>query len=115
MSAFNNHRRAITAAKVYLEMRGYEIIELNWHRSRNKIDVIAKHKSKIYLIWVKFTSNTDSNGNDPDIPITAFLRQMNEARIMWTDENKWTDHCDLSLLELSGSDFTIMAFVNNLA
>jgi Holliday junction resolvase-like predicted endonuclease len=114
MSVFNNHRRAVTAAKVYLEMRSFEIIELNWHRSRSKIDVIAKHNAIVYLIWVKFTSNVDSGGSDPDIPITTLQRQMNEARELWTDENKWTSQCDLSLLEISGAEFTIMAFINGL-
>jgi Holliday junction resolvase-like predicted endonuclease len=113
MSSYNNHRHAITAAKVYLEMRGYEIIELNWHRSKSKIDIIAKHKNKVYLIWVKFSASDDF-GNNPEVSISTLQKQMLEAREVWSDENKWKDKSDLSIIEISGSDYVVMAFINNL-
>jgi Holliday junction resolvase-like predicted endonuclease len=114
MSSYSNHRHAITAAKVYLEMRGYEITELNWHRSRSKIDIVAKHKNKVYLIWVRFSA-IDDFGNNSEIPISTLLKQMYEAREIWSDENKWVDNCDLSVIEISGPDYVVMAFMNNLA
>lgn len=47
-------------AKDYLTSLGYEIIEMNWHYSKNsEIDIIAKDKSTLVFAEVKTRSNTN--------------------------------------------------------
>jgi Holliday junction resolvase-like predicted endonuclease len=41
-------RKAEAAARVYLEMRGFKIIEQNWRRPRAEIDIIAQKDGVVH-------------------------------------------------------------------
>jgi Holliday junction resolvase-like predicted endonuclease len=49
MTKSTNDLKAETAASVYLQMRGYKIVERNWQRPRSKIDIIASKGGSIHL------------------------------------------------------------------
>lgn len=46
-------KKGETLARIYLESKGYIILETNWRFSRAEIDIIAKEKDIIVFIEVK--------------------------------------------------------------
>ena len=51
-------------AKIYLQDKGYEIVELNWRHDKDEIDIIARIKDELVIVEVK-TLSTDYFG-EPD-------------------------------------------------
>jgi putative endonuclease len=105
-------RRAEMAAGVYLEMRGYRIIEQNWRRPRAEIDIIAEKNGVIHFVEVKYRrGNEQGSGLDAITP--SKLKQMRRAAWLWVDEVKWRGEYLLSAIELAGPDFSVLNFVDN--
>ncbi len=46
-------------AIVYLEQKGYGILERNWRSRRNEVDVIASKKDTLHFVEVKTRSSLD--------------------------------------------------------
>lgn len=112
MTSTNTGRQAEAAAKVYLEMRGYEIVEQNYRRSRCEIDIVASKKGTIYFVEVKYRRNDDQGGGLEAITPTK-LKQMRFAAESWVDEYKWHGPYQLAAVELAGDKFTVMSFIEN--
>lgn len=105
-------QKAEIAAAGYLEMRGYEILERNFRRPRCEIDIIARKDSVIYFVEVKYRVNDDQGGGLEAITATK-LRQMQFAAELWIQEEKWAGQYQLAAIELTGKDFTVMAYIDN--
>lgn len=105
-------RKAEAAARVYLEMRGYEIVEHNWRRPRCEIDIIAKKDNVIYFAEVKYRFNDNQGGGLEAITKTK-LKQMQYAAKTWVEEHKWQDQFSLAAVEIAGSNFVVMGFIDN--
>lgn len=112
MSSTETGRKAELAAKVYLEMRGYEIIEQNWRRPRCEIDIIARKDGVIHFVEVKYRFNDDQGGGLDAITATK-LKQMRRAAWLWVDEYKWRGEYVLSAVETSGANFSVIGFIEN--
>jgi putative endonuclease len=112
MSSTETGRKAETAARVYLEMRGFKIIEQNWRRPRAEIDIIASKDGVIHFIEVKYRFNDEQGGGLEAITPTK-LKQMRRAAWFWTEETKWHGEYVLSAIELAGPQFTVISFVEN--
>ena len=112
MSSTETGRKAEAAAKAYLEMRRFEVVEQNFRRPRCEIDIIATKEDVAYLIEVKYR-RTDQQGSGLEYITTTKLRQMRYAAETWVDEYKWQHNYRLSAIEVAGKDFTIMHFIEN--
>lgn len=112
MSSTETGRKAETAARAYLEMRGFAIIEQNWRRPRCEIDIIARKDGAIHFVEVKYRFNDDQGGGLEAVTATK-LKQMQRAAWLWVDESKWRGEYVLSAVEIAGPQFTIMAFIEN--
>jgi putative endonuclease len=112
MSSTDTGHKAETAARVYLEMRGYEIIEQNWRRPRCEIDIIARKDGVIHFVEVKYRFN-DKQGGGLEAITSTKLRQMQRAAWTWVDEYEWRGEYVLSAVEVSGPDFTILSFIED--
>ena len=112
MNAIETGRKAVTAARVYLEMRGYTIIEQNWRRSRCKIDLIAVQGEVMHFVEVVYRQNGGQDGGLDTITATK-LKQMRSAAFSWVDETKWHGKYVFSAIEMSGPNFTVMNFLRN--
>lgn len=112
MTSTDTGRRAEKAAKVYLEMRGYEIVEQNWRRPRCEIDIIARKDGVIHFVEVKYRFN-DEQGGGLEAITSGKLKQMRRAAWVWVDEYKWKGEYVLSAVELAGADFAVISFVEN--
>lgn len=112
MTSTETGRRAEQAARVYLEMRGYKIIEQNWRRPRCEIDIIAEKDNIIHFVEVKYRFSDGQGGGLEAITPTK-LKQMRRAAWTWMDETKWHGESALSAIELAGPGFAVLSFIDN--
>ena len=112
MSTTETGRKAEAAARVYLEMRGYQIVEHNWRRPRCEIDIVAKKDGVIYFAEVKYRFN-DEQGGGLEAITKSKLKQMQYAAKTWIEEHKWTGQSSLAAVEIAGSNFVVMGFIDN--
>jgi len=112
MNATETGRRAEAAASVYLEMRGYKIIERNWRRPRCEIDIIAEKNGVIHFVEVKYRYDDQQCGGLEAITATK-LRQMRYAANTWVEERKWQNQYVLSAIEITGPTYTVLSFIEN--
>ena len=112
MSSTETGRKAEIAASVYLEMRGFTILERNFRRPRCEIDIVANKGNVVYFVEVKYRRSYDQGSGFDAITATK-LRQMAHGAHIWVDESKWHGEYVLSAIEVSGQDFVIMGFVEN--
>lgn len=112
MSSTSTGRKAEEAAKVYLEMRGYKIVEQNYKRSRCEIDIVAQKADVMYFVEVKYR-RTDSQGSGLEYITGTKLRQMKFAAESWVEEYKWHGPYQLSAIEIAGRDFVVLSFIEN--
>jgi putative endonuclease len=112
MNPTETGRKAEAAARVYLEMRGFEIVELNWRRPRAEIDIVARKDGVIHFVEVKYRRTDDQGGGLEAITPTK-LKQMHRAAWSWVDEYKYHGEYVLSAIELAGPTFTVLNFIDN--
>lgn len=110
VSTTNTGRKAETAAAVYLEMRGFNIIEQNWRRPRCEIDIIATKNKVVHFVEVKYRFD-DQQGGGLEAITAAKLKQMRYAAEVWVDETKWSGQYMLTAVEIAGKKFTVMGFI----
>ena len=106
-------RRAEQAARVYLEMRGFKVIEQNWRRPRYEIDIIAEKDGRIHFVEVKYRF-ADGQGAGLDAITDSKLKQMRRAAWAWVDETKWRGEYVLSAIELAGPGFAVLSFIEDI-
>jgi putative endonuclease len=112
MNPTQTGRKAESAARAYLEMRGYKIIEQNWRRPRCEIDIIASKDGIVHFVEVKYRFDDKQGGGLEAITPTK-LKQMRRAAWAWVDEYKWRGEYVLSAVEIAGPKFSIMGFIEN--
>lgn len=112
MSSVDSGRRAEQVAAVYLEMRGFKVLERNWRRPRAEIDVVAIKDDVLHFIEVKYR-HSDTQGSGFDAITASKLRHMQRAAWLYVDEAKWQGEYVLSAIELSGPDYSVLAFSEN--
>jgi len=112
MNSTDTGRKAESTAKVYLEMRGYKIIEQNWRRPRCEIDIIAQKDGVIHFVEVKYRYDDEQGGGLEAITKTK-LHQMTYAANTWVAETKWSGEHVLSAIELSGPTFAVLSFIDD--
>ncbi len=105
-------RKAQAAAKTYLEMRNYKIVEQNWQQSKYKVDIIAKKNGILYFVEVKYRPS-DSTTARLDTVTTSQLRQVRLAANRWVTEYKWPGDYKLSAIEIDGANFAVLSFIDN--
>lgn len=112
MNTTDTGRKAEAAAKVYLEMRGFKIIEQNYRRPQCEIDIVAEKASVMHFVEVKYRHGDQQGGGLEAITQTK-LRQMRYAADTWVDEYKWHGPYVLSAVEIAGRDYVVMSFIED--
>lgn len=111
-SGYLSGHKAEHEAANYLLMRGYEIIELNWRRPRCEIDIVAKKNSVVYLVEVKYRKDEDF-GEGLEYITPSKLKQMRYAAETWAEDVKWKGDYQLAAVELTGPDYAVTQFIDN--
>jgi putative endonuclease len=112
MNTTESGRKAEQAARVYLEMRGFKLIEQNWRRPRAEIDIIALKDGVLQFVEVKYRA-TDDQGGGLEAITASKLKQMQRAAWLYVDEAKWRGEYVLSAVEIAGKDYSVLSFVEN--
>lgn len=107
-------RRALTAGRMYLEMRGYTILEQNYRRPRVAIDIIAQKADAVYFIECCYYRDDDMSRDESIAYVSGRLKSYALGAISWMEEMRWQDAYRFSSLEITGKDFHIMSFVDNI-
>jgi putative endonuclease len=113
MSTTQTGKRAEKVAANYLEMRGFEIKEMNWRRPFCETDIIAQKGSVMYFVEVKYRKTNDYGGGF-DYITDKKLQRMQRAAEAWIQESKWSGGCQLAAVEVSGAQFTVEHFIENI-
>ena len=113
MTSVDTGRKAETAARNYLEMRGYEILEQNWRLPGHEIDIIVRKDGVIHFVEVRYRAR-DEQGGGFDSITPSKVKRMRKAAWAWVDENKYMGEYVLSAVEVTGTGFTILGFIENL-
>ena len=112
MSSTEIGRKAESAARAYLEMRGFRILEQNWRRPRCEIDIIAIRQNVIHFVEVKYRRD-DNHGSGIDAINSEKLKKMRLGAWIWVDENKYKGEYMLSAIEITGNKFAVIGFIEN--
>lgn len=120
MTNYSTGHDAEKIAAKYLEKHGYKIIALNWRHVRAEIDIVAQKRSRIgsskYAIVffeVKYRK-TSNQGNGLDYITPTKLKQMQFAANLWVASHDYVGEYALGAVEVSGSDYVVTAFLENL-
>jgi Holliday junction resolvase-like predicted endonuclease len=115
MSRSVAERKAHEAAKLYLEMRGYSIIEQNWRRSRVTIDIVAKKDDTVYLVSVHYAPNANDSSHPVELMTKSKLDQRLHAQEVWLEEEKWHGRIQLASIEITDPNFAVLSFSDSLS
>lgn len=113
MSSTGIGRTAETKACDYLSDLGFEIIKRNWRVSAAEIDIIARRERTIYFVEVKYRRSSES-GSGLEYISNSKLNRMTRAAQLWCAQNDYVDDWELAAVEVSGADFTVTAFIEEL-
>ena len=105
-------RRAEMAARVYLEMRGFKILEQNWRLPKYEIDIIAQKDNVVHFVEVKYRSK-DDQGSGFDAITQTKLKQMRRAAWAWVEESKYHGEYVLTAVEIGGPKLSVLGFIEN--
>ncbi len=98
------------SASQYLEMRGFEVIELNFRRSRYAIDLIAKKNDEIYFVKLSVFGH-DSYSYELVAPSHA--SEMRLAAASWIEESEWAGIIHYSVIEIEQHSQSVMSFIQD--
>jgi putative endonuclease len=104
--------KAEQAARTYLEMRGFEILEQNWRLPRHEIDIVARKDGVIHFVEVKYRATDEQGGGFEAITRSKILK-MRSAAWAWVDDHKYRGEYTLSAVELAGPNFAVISFVED--
>lgn len=112
MTTFATGRLAETAVADFLKQHGFKIIEQNWRTRWCEIDVVATKKKTIYFVEVKYRRSS-AQGSGLEYVTARKLKQMQFAAEHWVRDHDWPGDYQLAAAEVSGGDFTVTGFVEN--
>lgn len=99
-------------AKVFLEQKGYKILEQNWRYSRAEVDIIATHQGALIFVEVK-TRSYDYYGQ-PEEFVTAKKQKLLStaaSAYMQAKDHQWEIRFDIVSVLLNGkSSFKVQHF-----
>ncbi len=112
MSTLKSGHRAEEAAREYLAERDFVILAQNYRRPHCEIDIVAQRDDRIYFIEVKYRA-ADTWGGGLEYVTASKVRRMQRGAETWVKEFGWHGPYQLSAIEVSGRQFDITAFIQD--
>lgn len=106
----DDKRKAESAAAVYLEMRGFKVVERGWRLPKAKVDILALKDNVMHFVEVKY-SKTDGQRAALDVMSASELKRRQRAVFLWLEETKWQGDYELNTIDIAGPDYIVMSFV----
>lgn len=113
MTTFDTGRKAEAVAAEYLQTKGFKVLAQNWRLRSCEIDIVAIKDEVAYCVEVKYRQS-DRQGGGLEYVTTAKLKQMWFAAEQWVHATKWSGECQLAAIEISGNDFEVTDFVDDI-
>jgi uncharacterized protein (TIGR00252 family) len=101
MSTTETGRTAEDLVADELKKHGFKILSQNWRTRWCEIDIVARRKSTVYLVEVKYRKS-ESWGDGLDAITPRKLKQMEFAAELWVGDNNWTGDIELMAASVSG-------------
>lgn len=98
-------RGAEAAVANYLTSQGFSILDRNWRTRWCEIDIVAKKRSVIYFIEVKYRADS-GQGTGIEYLTSQKRRQMEFAVQFWCAQERWEGDSRLAGVEVTGPDFS---------
>jgi Holliday junction resolvase-like predicted endonuclease len=114
MANSEQKRKAAAAARLYLEMRGFSIVEQNFRRPKSLIDIIAKKQATVYFVEIQYHREAELPAAASSTTNSDRIQELELGAAGWIEETKWAGDHRFASIEISGSDFLIMGFIDNL-
>lgn len=115
MNRSQTEAKATTASTLYLEMRGYTILEQNWRRSKQRIDIVAKKGTTVYFVTVEYRSDAVNALTTVDVLTETKAKRLIAAAETWVREEKWSGKYALSAIEVGDPGYAIISFTDRLS
>jgi Holliday junction resolvase-like predicted endonuclease len=112
MTTAGSQRKAIRAARLYLEMRGFKLIEQGWGSGRHKIDIIAAKNNQVHFIEVNYQG--DNSLRPIELMTQSRHSKMRAAAEAWQTDTKYNGVGVLSSIDMVGPNFAVIGFSENL-
>jgi uncharacterized protein (TIGR00252 family) len=91
----------------YFNNAGFKILDQNWRTRVCEIDLIAQKEAVVYMIEVKYRSNT-KQGDGLEYITPKKLKQLHFAADIWIQQNNWTGDYRLLAAAVSDSNMRII-------
>jgi putative endonuclease len=112
MSVTETTRKADAAARAYLEMRGFRVLEQHWRRPEGQIDAIAEKAGIKYFVEIIYNEHAQAADALYNLNATNLRRKRSVAE-SWIEESKWNGPTRSATIEMSSQNFTIMHFIED--
>ncbi len=109
--ATNKRLQAEQSASLYLQMRGYDINELNYKRSKYTIDIVAKKNSEIYFVAVILLGQSNQTY---ELMTPSQIASIRLAAASWIEESEWLGNIHYSIIEVDSDSNAVMTFIEDL-
>jgi Holliday junction resolvase-like predicted endonuclease len=106
--------KVLEAAKLYLEMRGYDIVEQNWRRSASVIDTVARKNDKIYFVSIIYSPDSAKQGDKVEVLTESDQNKKITAAQRWLDDEKLRTPYSLATITIGDPNFNVLSFSDSL-
>ncbi|MFI5270634.1 MAG: YraN family protein [Candidatus Saccharimonadales bacterium] len=106
--------KVLEAAKLYLEMRGYEILEQNWRRSASVIDTVAQKGGKIYFVNIVYSPDSSKQSDKVEVLTESDQNKKITAAERWLEDEKLRIPYNLATITIGDPHFNVLSFNDNL-
>lgn len=103
------NRKALKAARLYLEMRGFKVIEQSWSSGRNRIDLIASKDDQIHFVELSLTPEDTSQLQVPNL-VRSKMVSLQAAALAWLNESKYDGKFIFTSLDLALPNYSVIGF-----
>ncbi len=98
---------------MYLVENQFTILMQNYRRPHCEIDIIAQRNDGLFFVEVKYRAS-DNWGGGLDYVTPSKVRRMQRGAETWVSESGWRGPYQLSAIEVSGRQFDVTAFIEDL-
>ncbi len=107
-------QKAEQAAADYLNDHGYTVLDRNWKLHKQcEIDIVAQKAGEVYFVEVKYRQ-TNNSGAGLEYITPDKLKRMRYAAVQWATKHAWRGGYELSAIEVSGRDYEVTNFIENI-
>lgn len=107
----NIRLQAERSASLYLQMRGYDVQEMNFKRSKYTIDIVARKDDEIYFVVLGMLGHSSQTY---ELMTPSQIAQMRLAAASWIEEMEWTGNIHYSIIEVDSDTYAVMTFIEDL-